>query len=299
MGQEIIYNGPSVRIDKYLAEGIENHTRTQIQQLIDSENILVNNKVIKANYKLKDNDIILINFPEPVITKIIPQDIPLNIVYEDRDLIVVNKPAGMVVHPAPGNKENTLVNALLYHCKDLSSINGIIRAGIVHRIDKDTSGLLVACKNDISHKFLSKQFADRKVTRKYIAICSGVIPHNYGKIDAPIGRDPNNRQQMTVITGGKNAVTNFKVLERFNNHTLVELELETGRTHQIRVHLKYIGYPVSGDPIYGLKKEEDVHGQFLHAKTLGFIHPQTKEFLGFDSELPDYFELHIKTLRDK
>ena len=296
MSKIIIYNGPNVRIDKYLVTEIENHTRTQIQQLIVNNNIQVNNNNVKSNFILKDQDEITINFPDPISSEIIPQNIPLDIYYEDNDIIVVNKPTGMVIHPAAGNKDNTLVNALLYHCKDLSGINGKKRAGIVHRIDKDTSGLIVACKNDLAHKNLSKQFSDRKVSRKYYAICSGVIPHNFGKIDAPIGRNPNNRQQMTVIDGGKPAVTHFRVLDRFINHTLVELELETGRTHQIRVHMKYIGYPLSGDPVYGYKKEEDVNGQFLHAKSLGFIHPRTQEFMEFESPLPNYFEEFLKTL---
>ena len=204
----------------------------------------------------------------------------------------------MVVHPAPGNYTGTLVNALMYHCHDLSGINGEIRAGIVHRIDKDTSGLLVACKNDLAHKNLSQQFHDKKVTRKYYAICSGVIPHNVGKINAPIGRNPANRQQMTVVEGGKEAVTHFHVLERFKSHTLVELVLETGRTHQIRVHMKYIGYPLAGDPIYGHKSEIDKHGQFLHAKTLGFYHPRTNKFMEFESPLPSYFEAYLQKLRE-
>lgn len=297
MDKEIIYSGPSIRIDKYLATVIENHTRSQIQLLIEDDNVLVNGNSTKSNYILKENDLIGIDFPEPESLDIIAQNIPLDIVYEDSDIVVVNKVSGMVVHPAAGNKDGTLVNALLYHCTDLSGINGKIRAGIVHRIDKDTSGLLVVCKNDMSHKFLSKEFSERNVSRKYIAICSGLIPHNYGKIDAPLGRNPNSRQQMIVINGGKNAITHFKVLERFADKTLVELELETGRTHQIRVHMKYIGYPVTGDPIYGHKKEEAVTGQYLHAKTLGFIHPRTKEYVDFDSPLPDFFEEYINELR--
>lgn len=290
------YFGEGIRIDKYLAGEIPTFTRTQIQGLIENEFITVNNNIVKANYQLRNNDIIDITIPEPQPSKIEPQNIPLDIYYEDSDIIVVNKPSGMVVHPAAGNYDNTLVNALLYHCHDLSGINGEIRAGIVHRIDKDTSGLLVACKNDFAHKNLSKQFAKKLVKRKYYAICSGVIPHNLGRIDAPIGRSPINRQQMDVVEGGKDAVTNFKVLQRYPNHTLVELVLETGRTHQIRVHMKYIGYPVTGDPLYGYKSEVSKYGQYLHAKTLGFYHPRTNEFMEFDSPLPDFFEEFIKQI---
>lgn len=294
----IIYQGEPIRIDKYLAQTLNGFTRTQIQMMIEDGLILVSDEDIKSSYILKPNDEISIEFVEPVPTEILPQDIPLDIYYEDKDIIVINKPSGMVVHPAPGNYTNTLVNALMYHCHDLSGINGEIRAGIVHRIDKDTSGLLVACKNDLAHKSLSKQFHDKLVTRKYQAICVGVIPHNVGKITAPIGRNPANRQQMAVVEGGKNAVTHFRVLERFNKHTLVELILETGRTHQIRVHMKYINYPIAGDPIYGPKAEISPNGQYLHAKTLGFYHPRTNEFLEFDSPLPDFFEEYLKELRE-
>lgn len=291
------YFGDGIRIDKYIANEVPSLTRTQIQKLINEEFITVNDNIIKANYILKDSDIINIIIPKPKPSKIEAQNIPLDIFYEDKDIIVVNKPSGMVVHPAAGNLDNTLVNALLYHCKDLSGINGRIRAGIVHRIDKDTSGLLVACKNDFAHKKLSVQFAKKMVTRKYYAICSGVIPHNLGRIDAPIRRNPNNRQQMAVVKDGKDAITNFKVLERFENHTLIELELETGRTHQIRVHMNYIGYPITGDPLYGHKKEVSPYGQYLHAKTLGFYHPRTNEYIEFDSPLPNFFEEFLNKLR--
>ncbi|MFA5543243.1 MAG: RluA family pseudouridine synthase [Bacilli bacterium] len=295
----ITYSGEPVRIDKYITGELSDVSRTQVQMMINNEFILVNDEAVKSNYILRENDEISIEFVAPVETDIEPENIALDIYYEDSDIIVVNKPEGMVVHPAPGNYKGTLVNALLYHCKDLSGINGEIRAGIVHRIDKDTSGLLVSCKNDISHRHLSQQFHDKKVNRRYIAICSGVIPHNLGKINAPIGRHPVNRQQMTVRENGKHAITNFKVLDRFKNHTLVELSLETGRTHQIRVHMKYIGFPVTGDPIYGNKGEISQFGQFLHAKTLGFIHPTTKKYVEFESPLPDYFDKFIKSLKDE
>lgn len=295
----ITYSGEPVRIDKYITGELSDVSRTQVQMMINNEFILVNDEAVKSNYILRENDEISIEFVAPVETDIEPENIALDIYYEDSDIIVVNKPEGMVVHPAPGNYKGTLVNALLYHCKDLSGINGEIRAGIVHRIDKDTSGLLVSCKNDISHRHLSQQFHDKKVNRRYIAICSGVIPHNLGKINAPIGRHPINRQQMTVRENGKHAITNFKVLDRFKNHTLVELSLETGRTHQIRVHMKYIGFPVTGDPIYGNKGEISQFGQFLHAKTLGFIHPTTKKYVEFESPLPDYFDKFIKSLKDE
>lgn len=289
----------SMRIDKFLVNEFEDLSRNSIQIIIKGGGVLVNKEVVKANFLLKNGDEIEINFPDPVNDDIVPEDIPLDIYYEDSDVIVINKPSGMVVHPAVGNTKGTLVNALMYHCKDLSAINGVIRAGIVHRIDKDTSGLLVACKNDVSHQHLSEQFFNKTVKRKYYAICYGEINHNLGKIDAPIGRDLTNRQAMTVIDGGKHAITHFKVLERFNGFTLVELVLETGRTHQIRVHMKYIGHPLLGDPVYGPKNVVGDKGQYLHAKTLGFTHPKTNEFLEFESPLPDYFEEKLNELREE
>lgn len=284
------------RIDKFLADNLEDFSRTQVQQLIKDKNVLVNDNVIKSNYLLEEDDLIKVTIPDPVTIDVVAEDIPLDIYYEDEDVIVVNKPSGMVVHPALGNYSGTLVNALMYHCKDLSGIGGVLRAGIVHRIDKDTSGLLVSCKSDLAQKSLSLQFFNKTVTRKYYAIVYGVINHNLGRIDAPIGRDPDNRQRMAVVDGGKNAITNFKVIQRFKDYTLLELQLETGRTHQIRAHMKYIGHPVVGDPLYGPKKVIGDHGQFLHAKTLGFTHPKTNQFLEFDSPLPDFFEEFLKTL---
>ena len=288
-----------LRIDKFLSNEIKEFTRSQIQMMIEEGLVLVNDKVIKSNYKLKINDEITVFIKEPELTDIEPQDIPLDVIYEDSDIIVINKPSGMVVHPALGNYKDTLVNALLYHCKDLSGINGKIRAGIVHRIDKDTSGLLVACKNDLAHKNLSEQFMEHKVNKIYYCLVNGVIPHNMGLIDAPIGRDPQSRQQMAVVENGKEARTHFKVLERFEKNTLVEVKLETGRTHQIRVHMKYIGYPLVGDPVYGVRKVVGENGQFLHAKKLEFYHPRTNEFMSFETELPDDFTQLIKELRNQ
>jgi len=285
-----------VRVDKFLALEFPDYSRSQLQNLVKKGEVTVNGVTPKNNYILKDEDEIVIHFPEPVESHIQKEDIPLNIVYEDSDVIVVNKPTGMVTHPAVGNKSGTLVNALMYHCNDLSGINGELRAGIVHRLDKDTSGLIVACKNDFAHKSLSEQFQNKQVNKIYYAICYGVIPHNVGVIDAPIGRNPQLRQQMQVVEGGKEAITHFKVLERFRDFTLVELKLETGRTHQIRVHMQYIGYPLLGDPVYGPKKVVGTHGQFLHAKKLGFFHPRTNEYMEFDSELPDYFQAMIDEL---
>lgn len=291
-------NSETMRIDKFLKEELEDISRTLIQDLIKGENILVNGKAVKANYNLKQNDEIKVTILDPEISDIVPQDIPLDIYYEDEDVIVINKPSGMVVHPGCGNYDNTLVNALMYHCKDLSSINGVIRAGIVHRIDKDTSGLLVSCKNDMAHRHLSEQFYNKTVTRKYYALVHGVINHNLGKIDAPIGRDPNNRQMMGIVNNGKHAVTHFKVIERFSEYTFVELQLETGRTHQIRAHMKYIGFPLVGDQVYGPKKVIGENGQFLHAKTLGFTHPRTGKFMEFECPLPDYYESFLNELRE-
>ena len=292
-------NGIDQRIDKYLVWFYQDITRSQIQNMIEKEEVRVNGNKIKANYILRDGDAIEVLFNDPVPSMIQAEDIPIDIKYEDEDIIVVNKPSGMVVHPAIGNKSGTLVNALLHHCKDLSGINGESRPGIVHRIDKDTSGLLVICKNDASHNEMAKQFQNKEVNKIYYAICSGVISHNVGVIEAPIGRDIQNRQQMAISDKGKNAITHFKVLERFNNHTLIEVKLETGRTHQIRVHMKYIGYPVCGDPLYGHKKEVVETGQYLHAKKLGFKHPKTKEYIEIDSELPEYFQTFLNELYEK
>ena len=291
--------GEDIRIDKYLVSVYDDITRSLFQKMISDNDVLVNGKKVKANYILNDGDNIEVTFKDAFPSPIEAENIPLDIVYEDEDIVVVNKPSGMVVHPAVGNKNGTLVNALLYHCKDLSGINGETRPGIVHRIDKDTSGLLVVCKNDNAHQKLAQQFLNKEVKKIYYAIVSGVIPHNMGVIDAPIGRDLLDRQKMAINEVGKNAITHFKVLERFNNYTLVEVKLETGRTHQIRVHMKYIGYPVSGDPIYGFKRDIKETGQFLHAKKLGFYHPRTNEWMEFDSSLPSYFDEFLNELREE
>ena len=286
-----------IRLDKFLTNELDDFSRTQVQNLIKDQNVFVNDKNEKANYILALNDEIIVNIPDPVDLDIKKEDIPLDIYYEDGDVIVVNKPSGMVVHPALGNYSGTLVNALMYHCDDLSGINGVNRTGIVHRIDKDTSGLLVCCKSDLAMKSLTHQFLEKSVDRKYIAICYGVINHNLGRIDAPLGRDPENRKRFAVVDDGKHAVTNFRVLERFKEYTLLELQLETGRTHQIRVHMKYIGHPIVGDPLYGPRNVIGENGQYLHAATLGFTHPRTGERLEFTSPLPDFFQEFLESLR--
>ena len=291
-------NDDLIRIDKFLTNELDDFSRTQVQNLIKDNNVLVNEKEVKANYILSLNDEIIVKIPDPVDIDIKKEDIPLDIYYEDDDVIVINKPSGMVVHPALGNYSGTLVNALMYHCKDLSGINGVNRAGIVHRIDKDTSGLVVCCKSDLAMKSLSHQFLEKSVDRKYIAICYGVINHNLGRIDAPLGRDPENRKRYAIVDDGKHAVTNFRVLERFKEYSLLELSLETGRTHQIRVHMKYIGHPVVGDPLYGPRNVIGDNGQYLHAQTLGFTHPRTGKRLEFTSPLPDFFNEFLESLRN-
>jgi 23S rRNA pseudouridine1911/1915/1917 synthase len=287
------------RIDKVIAGINQDWSRTQVQQWIKDGNVKVNGKEVKANYKCEHGDIITIDIPKPEPLDVEPEEMELDIYYEDSDVIVVNKPRGMVVHPAPGHLSGTLVNGLLAHCKDLSGINGVLRPGIVHRIDKDTSGLLMVAKNDFAHESLAKQLLEKTVTRKYKAIVHGVIPHDYGTIDAPIGRDKRDRQSMTVTDeNGKEAITHFTVLERFKNYTFIECQLETGRTHQIRVHMKYIGYPLAGDPKYGPKKTLPIDGQALHAGVLGFHHPRTNEYLEFEAPLPPEFE-HLLTMLRK
>ena len=286
------------RIDKYLAEVFNGKSRSYIQGLIEKENIKVNGKSIKSNYKVKENDEILIVMPEALELEVEPEDIPLDILYEDNDVIVINKPQGMVVHPAPGNYTKTLVNALLYHCKDLSTINGVIRPGIVHRIDKDTTGVLVVAKNDESHNFLSKQLQTHSMKREYIALVEGRLKEDKGTINKPIGRNKKDRLKMGIVEDGKRAVTHYEVLERYKNTTLIKCVLETGRTHQIRVHMASIGHPLVGDEVYGFKKQRFIlKGQVLHAKTLGFIHPKTKEYMEFTTNLPEYYNNLIEKLR--
>ncbi len=287
----------SERIDKFVAEINSEWSRSQVQQWIKDAVVTVNGKSVKGNYKVKGNDEITVTIPEPEELDIQPEDMNLEVYYEDADVLVVNKPRGMVVHPAPGHTKGTLVNGLMHHCTDLSGINGVMRPGIVHRIDKDTSGLLMVAKNDMAHESLVNQLVAKTVTRRYKAIVHGVIPHDKGIIDAPIGRDKKERQSMTVDENGKNAVTHFQVLERFKEFTLVECRLETGRTHQIRVHMKYIGYPLAGDPKYGPKKTLDMNGQALHAGILGFDHPRTGEYIEFEAPIPEVFEEALNVLR--
>ncbi|WP_461202185.1 RluA family pseudouridine synthase [Anoxybacillus sp. TBDG-1] len=286
------------RIDKVIAELNEQWSRSQVQQWLKEGHVLVNGKAVKPNYKCHIDDEVVIFIPDPEPLDVEPEPIPLDIYYEDADVLVVNKPRGMVVHPAPGHMHGTLVNALLAHCQDLSGINGVLRPGIVHRIDKDTSGLLMIAKNDLAHESLVNQLVNKTVTRKYVAIVHGVIPHDYGTIDAPIGRDPRDRQSMAVVENGKEAVTHFRVLERFEHYTFVECQLETGRTHQIRVHMKYIGYPLAGDPKYGPRKTLPIDGQALHAGVLGFHHPRTDEYLQFEAPIPHEFERLLDMLRN-
>lgn len=283
------------RIDKILPTLITASTRSQIQKRIDNGNILVNSKMVKSNYKLRLNDQIEIKAIEPQTLSIEPENIPLDIIFEDDDVLVVNKPQGMVVHPAAGHANHTLVNALLFHTP-LSTINGEFRPGIVHRIDKDTSGLLMVAKNDMAHQSLAQQLKDKTNTREYWAIVHGQIREDEGTIDAPLGRNPQNRQKQAIVKDGRNAITHFKVLKRYERYTLISCRLETGRTHQIRVHMQYINHPVAGDPLYGPHKTLPGKGQYLHAKTLGFEHPRTHEQLLFDAPLPTYFAKMIKYL---
>lgn len=277
------------RIDRFISDSMEDAaSRSQIQMWIQDHCITVNNTPVKSNYKIKENDQITLMIPEPAAVEIVPENIPLEVAYEDSDVIVVNKPRGMVVHPALGHPSGTLVNALMYHCKDLSGINGEVRPGIVHRIDKDTSGLLMVAKNDRAHVSLSAQLKEHSVNRRYIAVVHGIVSHHIGTVDAPIGRDSKDRKLYTVKeNNSKQAVTHFTVLESFKNCTLLELKLETGRTHQIRVHMKFIGHPLVGDPAYGKSKGISMEGQALHAAVLGFIHPTTKKHIEFEAPLPD------------
>lgn len=286
------------RLDKVLGALQEEWSRGQIQTFIDEGHLLVNGEKVKKTYKLKENDEIVVNPPEPEPLEILAEDLNLEIVYEDADVLVVNKPKGMVVHPAPGHTTGTLVNGLMHQVTDLSGINGVMRPGIVHRIDKDTSGLLMVAKNDLAHESLVQQLVDKSVTRRYIALVHGHIPHDKGTIDAPIGRDKKDRQKMGVVDEGKHAVTHFQVIGRFGvDYTLVQCRLETGRTHQIRVHMNYIGYPLVGDPKYGLKKTMDIGGQALHAGVLGFVHPRTNEYLEFEAPMPQEFDALLNELK--
>lgn len=289
-----------IRVDSFISSKIENISRSYAQKLITDGLILVNNKPIKSNYKVKNGDSIEVTVPEPEKLEVSAEDISLDILYEDDDIIVINKPQGMVVHPAAGNYSGTLVNALIAHCGDsLSEINGVIRPGIVHRIDKDTSGVLVVAKNNNSHLSLAKQIKDHTVTRRYNAIVHGNIKEQVGTIDAPIGRHPVERKKMAVVNAekGRRAVTHFTVLERFGDYTFIEAKLETGRTHQIRVHMAYIEHPILGDPVYGPKKDKfNLSGQALHARVLGFTHPTKNTYMEFEAPLPEYFEALLRKL---
>lgn len=286
------------RIDKLLGTLQEEWSRSQLQVFIDGGHLLVNGEKVKRTYKLKENDEIVVTPPAPEPLEVIAEDLNLEIVYEDADVLVVNKPKGMVVHPAPGHTTGTLVNGLMHQVTDLSGINGIMRPGIVHRIDKDTSGLLMVAKNDLAHESLVQQLVDKTVTRRYTALVHGHIPHDKGTIDAPIGRDKKDRQKMGIVDGGKHAVTHFQVMGHLGiDYTLVQCRLETGRTHQIRVHMNYINYPLVGDPKYGPKKTMDIGGQALHAGVLGFIHPRTNEYLEFTAPIPAEFEALLAELR--
>lgn len=283
--KETVVEMQNGRLDKVCSEIFSDYSRSQIKQLLDGGNITVNGKTEKAKYKVKSGDVIRLEEPETKTLELRPENIPLDIVYEDDDVIVINKPQGMVVHPAPGHDEHTLVNALLYHCP-LSTINGTFRPGIVHRIDKDTSGLLMVAKNDKAHRSLAKQLKDKTNIREYVALVHGRIAEDEGTINAPIGRSLKDRKKQAVVKDGRNAVTHFEVLKRYRDYTFVKCILETGRTHQIRIHMKYIGHPLVGDPLYGPKKTIKGNGQFLHAGKLGFVHPTTGKLLIFEAPLP-------------
>ncbi|MDR1012739.1 MAG: RluA family pseudouridine synthase [Lactobacillales bacterium] len=284
------------RIDKVLAQKL-NKSRTQLQTWLKHGQVKVNGVIIKPNYKVAIGDRVQIKLPKVTVLNIKPENIPLDIVYEDCDVVVINKPQKMVIHPSAGHFTGTLVSALLYHIDNLSSINDVSRPGIVHRIDKDTSGLIMVAKNDQTHKFLTEQLKNHTILRKYIALVHGNFSHDTGKIDSPIARSKRNRKKQAVVENGKPAVTYFKVLEHFADYTLIELQLKTGRTHQIRVHMAYIGHPIAGDPVYGLRKTLKGDGQFLHAQTLGFKHPKTGNFLFFTAPLPKIFQQTLNMLR--
>ena len=293
-------DGVGTRVDRFLVDNMEGYTRSSLQRLLDEGNVLVGNSPVAKNYKCKQGDVISVSVPDAKPLDLEAQNIPLDIVYEDHDLLVVNKQKGMVVHPANGNPDGTLVNALMYHCGDsLSGINGIIRPGIVHRIDKDTSGLLIVAKNDVAHVGLAQQIKDHSFTRAYEAVVYGNVKEDEGTVNLPIGRNPKDRKKMAVVkTNSKPAVTHYQVLERFGDFTHIRCVLETGRTHQIRVHMAYIGHPVAGDGVYGPRKViTELEGQCLHAKQIGFVHPITNKYLEFDSELPDYFTKFISKIR--
>lgn len=288
------------RIDKCISMLIDSLSRSFIQKLIKEGNVTVNGEIVKGSYRVSVDDEVRFELPDVVEPDIEPENIPLDILYEDSDLIIVNKPKGMVVHPAAGHYSGTLVNALMYHCGDqLSGINGVMRPGIVHRIDRDTTGSIIVCKNDLSHKAIAEQLKEHSITRRYRAICLGNLSEEEGVIDKPIGRHPTERKKMAVnFKNGKNAVTHYKVLERFKEYTYIECRLETGRTHQIRVHMSYIGHPLLGDEVYCAKKWPfHLQGQTLHAQIIGFVHPTTGKYMEFEAPLPEYFEDLLKKMR--
>ena len=290
------------RIDKYIASQNDEMSRTRIKKLLDDGKVTVNGKIVKPNYRIVANDYIKMDIPDPVTVDISAQNIPLDVVYEDNDIIVINKPKGMVVHPAPGHYNDTLVNALMYHCKDnLSGINGELRPGIVHRIDRDTTGLLVCCKNDYAHNFIAEQIKNHTSTRRYQAIVYNSFHEDEGLVNAPIGRNNTDRRRMGInYANGKDAITHYKVLERFKNFTHIECRLETGRTHQIRVHMTSLNHPLLGDELYGPDNcPFNLQGQTLHAGVLGFVHPTTKEYMEFEQPLPEYFTKLLDILRSK
>lgn len=288
------------RLDVYLTDVFNDKTRSYIQGIIEKKDVKVNNKIQKSNYRIKEKSIVNVIIQDLEIMRLQPERIELDIVFEDFDVIVVDKPQGMVVHPAAGIQTGTLVNALLNHCTDLSGINGVMRPGIVHRIDKDTSGLLVVAKNDNAHNKLAVQLKDHSMTRVYIALVEGVIKNDSGTINAPLGRHPTQRIKMAVVKEGKESITHYNVLERYSRNTLIECHLETGRTHQIRVHMAYIGFPLVGDPVYGFKKQRfNLKGQMLHARKIGFIHPTTNKYIEFDSIIPEYFQNVLNVLKNE
>lgn len=290
------------RLDRFLSQMEQELTRSALQKLIEDGMVTVDEKSPSKNYKLREGDRVTVTIPDPVLPEAVPEDIPLDIVYEDGDLLVVNKPRGMVVHPASGNYSGTLVNALLYHCGDsLSGINGVMRPGIVHRIDKDTSGLLIVAKNDFSHRLLAEQIKEHSFTRKYQAVVVGNIKDDEGTVNAPIGRHPTERKKMAVtLKNSRDAVTHYRVIKRYSGYTHVELTLETGRTHQIRVHMASLGHPVAGDPVYGGKNYlKSLNGQCLHAYFISFVHPRTGKVLTLTAPLPDYFTGFLSTLRER
>lgn len=295
-----IQENQQMRLDKYLAEQFPEQTRSYLQKLIKEGQVLVNGKTVKSGYQLSKGDEVSVTIPEPKELDVEPQKMDLDIVYEDEDVILINKPKGMVVHPAPGHTTDTLVNGLLYHCKDnLSGINGVARPGIVHRIDRDTTGILIVCKNDMSHNSIAAQLKEHSINRRYRALVHGNLKEDTGTVEGPIGRHPVDRKKMAINErNGKPAVTHYTVLERFGNYTLIECKLETGRTHQIRVHMTSIGHPLVGDEVYGPAKSPfKLQGQCLHAMVLGFVHPRTGEYMEFSADLPEYFKDLLKKLR--